>query len=100
VGGDQEISSGHRGIEQEVRRSGDQEDLFQREEVLLQRGNACSSGIDPFSWTPETAHHGLLRQAQRVTFAFIQAEKADHRVRVLCQTLGVSVSGFIKTKER
>lgn len=29
-----------------------------------------------------------------MTFAFIQAEKAQHRVRVLCRALGVSPSGF------
>ena len=37
--------------------------------------------------------HRLLRQAARVTFAFIAAEKADFPIRVLCRVLEVSPSG-------
>jgi putative transposase len=35
-----------------------------------------------------------------VTFAFIQAEKAQHPVRTLCRALGVSASGFYASQQR
>ena len=35
-----------------------------------------------------------------MTFAFIQAEKAHHRIRTLCRALGVSPSGFYASRAR
>src|SRR6187401_421107 len=44
--------------------------------------------------------HRLLRQAERVTFAFIAAEKAHFPVRVLCRALEVSASGYYAAQQR
>ena len=43
---------------------------------------------------------GLLRQGERVKFAFIAAEKAAFPVRVLCRTLEVSRAGFYAWQAR
>src|SRR6185295_5682318 len=44
--------------------------------------------------------HGLLREAERVMFAFMQAEKAHHPVRAMSRALGVSASGFYAWQRR
>lgn len=44
--------------------------------------------------------HGLLRQGERVKFAFIEAEKANAPIEVLCEVLGVSRSGFYASRTR
>ena len=43
---------------------------------------------------------GLLREGERVKFAFIDAEKARWPVDVLCDVLGVSRSGYYAWKAR
>src|SRR4051812_39169853 len=44
--------------------------------------------------------HRLLRQAERVSFAFIAAEKARFPIRVLCRALEVSPSGYYAAQQR
>ncbi len=41
---------------------------------------------------------GLLREGERVKFELVLAEKAHHPVGVLCESLGVSFSGFYAWK--
>jgi len=43
---------------------------------------------------------GLLREGERVRFAFIDVEKASWPVKVLCRALKVSTSGFYAWKQR
>jgi transposase InsO family protein len=43
---------------------------------------------------------GLLREGERVKFAFIAAEKAEHKVAWMCRRLAVSRSGFYAWRRR
>ena len=47
---------------------------------------------------------GLLRQREQLplalTFAFIEAEKANYPITLLCQSFGVSMSGSYDWRER
>src|SRR5688500_338190 len=62
----------------------------------------------PAEGGPRAAHRardlkksgGLLREGERVKFAFIQAEKAELGVGRLCLALGVSRAGFYAWRRR
>src|SRR6185436_18220885 len=67
----------------------------QRAQAPAARGARAADGArDP------KKSHGLLRQAERVTFAFIAAEKARFPVRILCRALDVSPSGYYAAQQR